>query len=589
MHPVTEYATKVVYGELNHLCGPLEIMACKRHLDDLEKSKSDDYPFVFDHARADRIIKYFRIARQLHGAFAGLPFELLDWQIFDFGSVYGWVKKRTGQRRFNTAYIAESRGSAKSACLSVCGCYAMTSDCYWVPGKPEDKIYQSNPEVVCCAVDRGQANIVWGDIRQIALNSPDILKSLIIKTHSIRHKSRGGQVLKLSRDTTNKSGGRPDFIVTDEYHEHQTSEVRDIVSAGKGKKAQALEFIITTAGEDAGNKPCFREDEFAQKILRGEVVQDDYFVMIRRPPDDFNPHDKKYWYMCSPMLRSKNEYSTTLMETTQSEYDKAYGSGDPDKIRKFLIQRMNVWQVDAENKYFSGCLDKWQKSAVSREEFAKLTKNAKCWIGFDLGKTTDLSGTGFVAYIESINKWAFKINAFMPQDRAAEHEKSDRVPYLAWAKDGYCTLTPGAVTDYNYVETWIYDSETDNEWTIQEIGYDGHNAVQLAQNLAAVYGPERVLEIRQTCSGQNAAVKRFREIVLQEQCIHEENPIFDWCLKNAVEVRDNYGDIKLSKRTKNDTQRIDPVQAIMNGLARAIVHQPEKNLDEIILSEDWSL
>lgn len=590
MHAVTEYALSVVYGDEHDYCGPLEILACKRHLDDLDRAEKDpDFPYIFDEDRADRIIDYFGMARQVAGVYAGQPFKLLPWQIFDFGNIYGWVDKHTGQRRFTTAYISESRGQAKSACLSVCGDYAMTSDAYWVPGHPEDKIYQMNPEVVCGAVDKEQANIVWGDMKVIAEASPAIRSRMIIRAMSMKHKTRGGQVIKLSRDKNNKDGGKPDFIIIDEYHAHKDSVVRDTIAKGKGKKAQALEVIITTAGDDAENKPCYKEDLYCQKILRGEVKQEDYYVMIRRPPENFNPHDRKYWYMGNPMIRDLTDYSRGLLKEIESGYQQAYESGDRDKIRDWLIKRMNAWQPDSENKYFSGCMEKWRQGAVSREEFAKLTDGLECWIGFDLGKTTDLSGTGYVAWIPELKKWAFKVHAFMPQDRAKQHERSDRVPYIEWAKDDYCTLTPGSVTNYDYVELWIYDNETDRNWKISEVGYDGHNAVQLAQNLAGNYGEESIVEVRQTCSGQNAAVKRFREVVLQGDCIHEENPIFDWCLDNAIEVKDNYGDIKLSKRTKNDTQRIDPVAALMNAFARAIVHEPEKDINETILSDDWSL
>lgn len=589
MHPTTAYATDVVFGDLGKMCGPLEIMACKRHLDDLERSEFEDYPYIFDEMRADRIFSFFKEARQVSGVFASQPFELLDWQMFDFGSVYGWVHKKTGQRRFNTAYISESRGQAKSACLSVCGCYAMTSDAYWVPGQPEKKVYQMNPEVVCGAVDKTQANIVWGDMKAIADASPEISKRLIIKAMGMRHKTRGGQIIKLSRDVSNKDGGKPDFIVIDEYHAHQTSEIRDTVAKGKGKKAQCIEFIITTAGTNAENKPCYKEDLYCQRILKGEISQEDYFVMIRRPPEDYNPHDKKYWLMGNPMIRAMTPYSEKLLELIESDYKQAYESGDRTKIIDFLIKRMNVWQADGENKYFSGCMDKWKASRITREEFAKRTKGLDCWIGFDLGKTTDLSGTAYVAWDKKEEKWAFKVSAFMPQERARQHEKSDRVPYIDWAKEGYCTLTPGSVTDYNYVEMWVYENEDEHDWKIKEIAYDGHNAVQLAQNFASTYGDESVVEVRQTCSGLNAATKRFREIVLQEQCYHEENEIFDWCLSNAVEVKDNYGDIKLSKRHKDDTQRIDPVAALITALQRAIVHEPEKDINDIIMSDDWSL
>ncbi len=49
-----------------------------------------------------------------------------------------------------------------------------------------------------------------------------------------------------------------------------------------------------------------------------------------------------------------------------------------------------------------------------------------------------------------------------------------------------------------------------------------------------------------------------------------------WCLANAIEIQNNYGDIKLSKKHKDDTERIDPVAAVMNALARVLVRREAK-------------
>lgn len=68
----------------------------------------------------------------------------------------------------------------------------------------------------------------------------------------------------------------------------------------------------------------------------------------------------------------------------------------------------------------------------------------------------------------------------------------------------------------------------------------------------------------------------------------EESPLVLWCLQNAIEIQDNYGNIKLSKRHKDDTERIDPVAAMMNALARVLVKRTAgSDINEHILSEDW--
>ena len=164
------------------------------------------------------------------------------------------------------------------------------------------------------------------------------------------------------------------------------------------------------------------------------------------------------------------------------------------------------------------------------------------------------------------------------------------MPYTAWAKGGYCTLTPGDVTDNSYVNAWICKGEREHSWAVAEVDYDGHNATDLAIQMCQERNNEDFcVEISQTCAGQNLAVKGFRELLLQGRLVLEESPLLLWCLANAVEVTNNYGDIKLSKKHKDDTERIDPVAAAMNALARALVRRDSPTLADRITQGIWTM
>ena len=413
----------------------------------------------------------------------------------------------------------------------------------------------------------------------MATHTPAIIKRLDIKRSYIRHKTRGGEVVVFSKDKNNKDGGRPSLIITEEWHAHTTSDIRNVAVSSMGKKRQCLELIITTAGTDAENKPCYQDHLQYRAVLENttDVTQDDTFIMIRKIDDNDDPHDEKCWRKANAFFRNNSEYGKQLYQTVKSEHDDAYANGNYDKIREWLIKRMNRWQADAENKYFAGCMDKFKELCISHEEFLELTKKAKGHYGFDLGKTRDLSGTAYVTELKD-KRIAVSIHGFMPQNRAEEHVRSDRVPYIEWAKDGYVTLTPGDVTDNRYIEQWIYDCEEDRGWKVEEIDYDGHNAVDMAIRLAETYTEDKVVEIPQTCASLNQATKRFRELVLQGKIVIDYSPLFIWCLNNAIEITNNYGDIKLSKKHKDDTQRIDPVAAMMNALTRLIT-KVDNNID----------
>ena len=590
-HAVSVYAKQVVQGKFHDWCCPYEIAACKRHLEDLKRQGTPEFPFVFDTTRADRIIRWFLQCTQIRGAGQATPIELEPWQVFDLGCTYGWVHKDSGARRFKRTYNKRARGNYKSTEKSGQCLYHLCGDAMYPPYQPELAVYEMEPEVECAAVDRGQALRVFGDAKKIAQASPEIERRLFIpRSNPVTHRKRGGFMRALSKDTKNKDSGAPSYFVVDEYHAHPTSDIYDIGLNSFGKRPQALLDVITTAGDDAQSKPCFREEEYAKQVLDGTVTDETYFVMIRELPVGSNPHDKSLWAWANPCFRFPSEYSKYLLEQVETEYTAAYGSNDPHKIRQFLTRRMCQWQSGSVNRYLDEiCMDLAKRAQVSREAFAEFTDGLECWCGFDLGKRIDLSGVAAVFLLDG-GGVAIKAHGFMPENRAQYHEHSDRVPYIAWAQGGYCTLTPGDVTDNSYVDNWITQGEQAHDWDIQEVDYDGHNATDLAIKMCDERNNEDFcVEISQTCAGQNLAVKTFRELLLQGKVILEESPLLMWCLANAIEIQNNYGDIKLSKKHKDDTERIDPLAAVMNALARALVRRQSNSLGDALGSGEFTL
>ena len=589
-HPAAVYAKQVTQGKLRAMCCPAEIQACERFLRDLKRQDTPEFPYIFDTTRADRIIRWFGQCRQVRGVESGQPIELQPWQVFDLSNVYGWVNADDGARRFSRTYNKRARGNFKSTEKSGQCLYHMCADAMYPPYKPELARFEMLPEVECAAVDRTQAKRVFGDAKAIAQASPAIAKRLNIpKANPVTHKTRGGWMRALSKDTKNKDSGAPTYFVVDEYHAHTTSDIYDIGLNSFGKRPQALLDVITTAGDDAQSKPCYREEEYARRVLSGEVVDETYFVMIRELPEGADPPDKSLWLMPNPCLRYPNAYSKYLLKEIESEYNAAYGSKDPDKIRQFLTRRMCRWQTGSVNRYLNEEQMPLARAAqISAEEFSALTDGRECYGGFDLGKRVDLTGAAAVFLLDD-GRVAIKAAGFMPENQAARHMKSDRVPYLAWAKTGHCILTPGDVTDNSYVENWFCENEREHGWQIQHVGYDGHNATDLAIKMCTDRNNEDfTVEIRQTCAGQNLATKEFRTMLLQGRVVLEENPLVMWCLANANEIKDNYGDIKLSKRHKDDTERIDPVAAAMNALGLALIRRDSPTLADRI-DGNWTL
>jgi len=584
LHPTHRYAVEIVNG-MRPSC-KRERQACERHLKDLDRQGTEEFPFVFDESRADRIFNWFeRCCRHVRGPYAGELIELQPFQKFDLGCTFGWVRMETGQRRFRKAFNMRARGNVKSTEMSGIALYGMCGDCVYPPGRSDLRRYEEMPEVECAAVDKEQAKRVWGDAKSMGEKSPDILKRLSIKRTYVEHKKRGGWLRPLSKDSKNKDGLATCIAIIDEYHAHPTSLIHDVIWSGFGKRKQSLMIIISTAGQDSENSPCKKEYDICCKILDGEIPSEDYFIMIRELDQEDDPHDESTWIKANPILQEDNEYSRELLSQIKSEHDLAYGSGDPAKIREFLTKRCNRWQEGSAHKYMSGIMDKWKALAVGREELLRLVKGRDCYAGLDLSKREDLTANGFVFRLDD-GRYAVTAHGFMPEESAAKHEHSDRVPYKAWAKDGWCTITVGAVTDYSYIKSHLLGIEASERWKVLEICYDSYNASHLAQDLEAE--GRTCVEIVQQAKYLSEPTKFFRQLVLQGKIVHDGNPLLTWCLSNAVEVTDNNGNIKLSKKHKDDSQRIDLIAAIMNAMVRAMLAKPEVDLNNKILNGDFS-
>ncbi|MFZ5575557.1 MAG: terminase large subunit domain-containing protein, partial [Pseudomonadota bacterium] len=161
--PVTRYARAVVNGKI--IAGPHVRDACRRHLTDLEQAPARG--FFFDLEKVERAIGFYRDVLRLNGGeFEGRAYELLDWQAFVVGSVFGWVDAE-GFRRFRLAYVETAKGSGKSPLAAGVGLYGMVAD-----GEPRAEIYAA-------ATKKDQAMILFRDAVAMRDLSPELSRRLV--------------------------------------------------------------------------------------------------------------------------------------------------------------------------------------------------------------------------------------------------------------------------------------------------------------------------------------------------------------------------------------------------------------------------
>lgn len=562
---VTKYAEDVVAGHI--IAGKWVRLAAQRHLYDLERVGNDEFPYIFDPARAERVFAFFRFCRHVKGPLAGQPIELELWQRFIFGSIFGWVHKDTGLRRYRKAYVQVARGNGKSTLLSGLGLYMLMAD------------GEAGAEVYATATMREQARIVYDAARIMAVWSPDLLKRLEPGKMETIHPASSSRFMPLSKDTKSLDGLNPHLGIIDEFHAHPTREMYDLLVSAMGKRLQPLLFIITTAGFDLAS-PCYEEYTYLTKVLTGELENEQYFAYIAQLDSEDNPQDESCWVKANPLLAT----IASGMEYLRAELQAALDV--PSKMRNFLTKNLNMWVEQREQGYIS--MDKWRACAASEKNLMPDLSGRECYIGVDLGSKIDLTSVA-VEFPLKDGRFAVLSHSFIPEDKMRERMKTDRQPYDAWARLGWLTVVPGAVVDQQAILDWIDNAVAENGWQVREVCVDPWNATQFAIDLQK--RGYTVVEITQGIRTLSLPTKDFREKVLEGKIIHDGGLVLTWAMGNAIERQDHNGNIMLDKQKSRE--RIDPVAALMNAHARAMHHEteefydPNKYAEEYILDKLW--
>ncbi len=574
MDRTTQYATDVINGK--ELAGRYVKLACQRHIDDLEKSKLASFKYEFDLDKALNAIDFFECLRFTDGEpeIVGQFIKLQPFQNFIIGSLFGWVEKGAGYRRFRKSYIQLARKNAKSLLNSGFAIKLSAFDNY------------ANSQIYCTATKMKQARIVWEQAKKFIEIDPDLKEIFKIKDHDaiIESVLNGGKIMALGRDTGTIDGFDPHGGIIDEYHSHKTNQMVKLLEDGAVNQKQSLISIITTAGFDL-NSPCCHEYEYCCNVLEGIFHADQYFIYIAQIDKEDDIWDPKNWPKANPLVSKLPQGMDNLKRLGKEAKEK----GGED-LRDFITKSLNIWYSHSDNQYLN--IDKWKKCAcdLTLEDF----RGQECGLGLDLSSGGDLtSGVFEFPFLENNEPvYFFHQQSFMPKNRLADHIRKDKAPYDIWAKEELITLTEtlgGIKTDYKYIINYYKEIIERYNLKLKFIAYDPHNADTFLGDLES-FGVD-CIEITQSAKSLNTATEDFKLCVDGYTArYNKKDGLFRFCGVNAVTTKNSFGEIKIDKEHR--TERIDPIDAAID-VHKIILKNKEKPVDankyatEEFLSKLW--
>ncbi|MCK2042555.1 terminase large subunit [Chromohalobacter sp. TMW 2.2308] len=552
VNAANKYARDVVAGRIP-ACKEVR-QACQRHLDDLKAAKSRSFPYRFDRDAAEHASVFIQLLPHTKGRWAREKqlVSLEPWQLFIVCAIFGWLKKKTGLRRFSEAYIEVERKNGKSVLAAAIANYMLCAD------------GEYGAEVYCGATTEKQAWEVFRPARLMLKKSPALVSAagIEVMAKNISIPEDGSRLEPLIGDPGD--GSSPSCSLVDEFHEHQSPNLYDTMLTGMGARDQGLMFIITTAGFNLAG-PCYDKRRQVQQMLSGALPNDELFGII------YTIDQGDDWQDPAVLRKANPNFGVSVSEEFLLKAQRD-AIRYPSRQNSFLTKHLNVW-VSARTAWLN--MADWHSSGddgLTLDDF----EGQECWLGVDLASKTDIAAIAllFRDEIEDKNgraktRWTVFVRSYLPEG-AVERASNNRAAYESWVNSGDLITTDGEELDFDIIREDIKDLA--GRFDIQEIAYDPWRATQLAHQL--MKDGAEVIEYRNTVQNMSPAMREMEAAITGSRWRHSADPVLTWMASNVVAKSDAKDNIY--PRKEKEENKIDGIIAILMALGRAVLTENDE-------------
>jgi phage terminase large subunit-like protein len=493
-------------------------------------------------SRADRVIAFVETLPVTAGPLAGTTLTLRPWQKRFIRAVYRTDKN--GRRLIRTAVLSVARKNGKTQ-LAAALCLCALSG-------PE-----AEPRGECYSVasTRFQAGRVFNEMVAIILRTPWLNERINISRFrkELEDLVNGSTYDVLSADVAPVHGLSPSFVCYDELAQVASRDVYDALGTALGGRANPLLIVIST--QAASNiAPMSELVDYGLRIHRGEITDASFHLTLFSAPLDADPWSEKTWKLANPALGDFRSLGDVRRLAGQAQ---RMPSAEPAFRQLILNQR-----CDSTAQFLNAAL--W-KACGDQVDIASL-KGRPCFAGLALGATRDMSA---LVLVFADGDGGFDILPFCWLPMLEEREDADHVPYRAWAKQGYLATFEGRSTDPKVIALKI--AELHGAYHIEALAFDRWRIEDIRRELDAIGCDVELIPWGQGFRDMGPAVDLLERLVEERKLRHDNSPVMNMAVSNAVIERDAAGNRKLSKRKAHG--RIDPLVACAMALGVAARHE----------------
>lgn len=516
--------------------------AVERHVKDLSKASTSEFPFHFDAKLAAKVCRFYpTMLRHSIGRHAGMPFDLSAFQVFCESSIFGWLRDADETRRFRRAYRSMARKGGKSTWIAGESIYMGGFDRNPIKGTIEPVA-----QVVLAATKREQVSkVIFAEAKRMTDRSPLVAKKSRFVRQELRFDANDGEIITTGSDKP-FDGLNPHCVQLDELHawrEHHR-EFFDTMMTGSGSRDQPLISIITTAGDD--NSHLWLEVyNYAKAVATGAVEDDSFFSFIAELDEDDDPFDESLWVKANPNLGTSISIDYLRQQATEAKTSAVA----TNRFVRYHCNRI----VSCNETAFD--MDEWDECLGQLSDWNDADNVGA---GCDLGARDDLAAAALVARFpigerdgNPVYRYELRVKAYISEET---HRDLTKQPFYEWINRDLLIKSRYPIAELT--ETLV---EQCQNWWVKSVAYDPYNAQQLAEELQrAGLTP---LRMAQNHSMFNEPIRDFLQAIRERRVVHDGNPMLRWAVKNAVLYRDRKDMWMFDKKTSSE--KIDPIVAVV--------------------------
>jgi phage terminase large subunit-like protein len=551
---VQQYIDGVLSGEI--VVGELVRLAVERHVADLAKQNTDDFPYVFDADQAAIAIDFFgSVLVHTIGEFVGMPFILEPWQAFGVANIFGW-RRMDGTRRFRRVYWSTARKNGKSTTGAGIAIEMAMFDRNPVTGEPEEV-----SEVIIAATKKDQAEIIYKECLRMRAKSRWLSEISHEKYRRLTFTSNGGYIRAIGSDRS-QDGLNTHCTIKDELHawtEAVHGECYNTITTGGATRTQPMDVTVTTAGSTS-SMIWLKEYDHACGVLRGIYKHESTFALCFEIDKTDDPFDESVWVKANPNLGA----------SVKIQYLREQASLCHDDVTKNVFTRYHCNRL-VSNIASAFSLDQWDQC---KAELSDWSESDAIGAGIDIGGQDDLASYGLVARFDTgrtmpalevdggevpIYRYEMQTRTYLATTAARDITEAPMCDWLFTGKINQCE---------HPMHELLRDLLADcTHYQVYDVAYDPSQALLLAEQL-------EIKGIVCASMGQNmgqftAPINDLRNAIREGRFRHNGDPVLRWCVSNAVAKQDGGAHCMYDK--PSSTEKIDALVAGTMGYRRAMV------------------